>query len=185
MKEKIKEYAAYAIVALLIITSFFFFRNAITGNLVKTEKIVIYFPTTIDLPNKEESTLNFEFSFPAASFKVGNKTADVLMFLESGVMPGLKIAYHTANKKVYAGLPVIESDAVELLDGNMHLLTYTFSRKEQKQIVTLDNQVIAEGIFTGEQMQSPLTGMVVYDGRYELEAAERVESPIEMRVSVK
>lgn len=152
----------------------------ITGYFVKEkkdEKVVIYFPKSVDFPSSEQGSVLFQFSFPDASFKVGNRTADFLMFLSSETVPSLKIGYDTKEKKIYAGLPLLLSGEVTILDGQMHKLGYTFSREHKKQALILDDKLLAEGEFNGERGDNALTGFAVY------QKIRRVESPLPIDIS--
>ncbi len=176
----IKQYLIGIAVVLIAIFSLAIIEDTITGNLIreeKDEKVVIYFPNTADFPNSNEGTIVFEFSFPAASFKVGNKSADLLMFLNSDVISGLKIGYDTKEKKIYAGLPLMKSEPIDLIDGKGHKLAYMFHNGVKKQSLYLDNQLLFEGDFTGEKGENILTGYSVY------QKWTYVESPFGMKVS--
>jgi hypothetical protein len=149
----------------------------ITGNFVKEEeKLVIYFPTFTDFPNPDQGLVQFDFSFPNADFKVGNKSAEILMFLSSEKVPGLKIGYNTIEKKIYAGLPMMSSN-VEILDGNRHKLAYAFSKEQKKQKLFLDGKLIAEGDLNTELNQNILTGYSV------MQKWIMIESPIKIDTS--
>ena len=174
----IKKYLVGIVIVLMGLMIYGLIEGTITGNLVKEkdEKIVINFPKSADFPNPEQGGVVFEFSFPAASFKVGNKTADILMFLDSEVIPGLKVGYDTKEKKVKAGLPLLSFGEVEVIDGNPHKLMYTFDRANKRQILYLDGRLVAEGEFTGEKSTDGITSFIVY------QKWTYIESPIGIKV---
>jgi hypothetical protein len=150
-------------------------EGIITGNLVseEEEKTVIYFPSVNDFPSAEQGTASFNFAFPDADFKVGNKTADFLIFIDSSTIPGLKIGYSIKEKKFYAGIPSLISEEIKILDGNLHNLVYVFSKKDKRQAIILDGKRIAEGEFNLES-KSLITGYAIK------QAWNYVESPIDI-----
>lgn len=142
------------------------------------EKVVIYFPEIADLPNTEQGTVVFEFNFPSAGFKVGNKSADMLMFLDSKTLPGLQMGYAIEEGKIKAGLPMMISEEITLIDGQPHKLAYAFNRDKGKQWIYLDGKTIGEGEFSGEYFSS-MSGFAVK----EYSNYKWVESPYSITVS--
>jgi hypothetical protein len=174
----IKELFFGIAVVFSLLVLFGLLEGKITGNTVKEdkqEKTVIYFPTTADFPNTEEGTVVFNFGFPASSFKVGNKTADILMLLNSERVIGLKIGYAVNENKFYAGMPLISSPEIKILDGNNHNFAYTFNRKMKKQAIFFDGKLLAEGEFTGARGTDMFTGYSVYDKVKWIESQEKIE----------
>ena len=82
----------FIIVGLAGLVAFVAIVLVLNANIEKEEDIVIYFPTGKDFPNPDQGKITLEFSLPEAYFKVGEKTADQLMFLNSDTIPGLKIS---------------------------------------------------------------------------------------------
>jgi hypothetical protein len=173
----IKKYVVGIAITLMAIMLYGLIEGSITGNLVKEEKIVIYFPESADFPNPNEGTVVFEFSFPSASFKVGDKDADVLMFLDSDTVSGLKLGYDVNQKKLMGGLPSITSSEVNIIDGNKHKIAYSFHKTDKKQVIYVDDNMVAEGEYTGVKEGDVLTGYSVY------QKWTYVESPLAMKVS--
>ena len=185
MKKKLKEYLPVMIIGLLGIVILSIIGS---GTLKETEdeKIVIYFPEIADFPNSEEGAVIFEFNFPNVGFKVGDKDADVLMFLNSKTIPGLYMGYNVKENRLKGGLPLIVSEEVALIDGQPHKLAYAFNRKEGKQWIYLDGKPIAEGEFTGEPMENLMTGFAVqenYDNYNWIESPYGVEGEVKNRFS--
>ena len=116
--EKFEGRGIVAVITLSVLVLVFFSQSPLIDSLAKGNDVVIYFPEITDFPNSEEGTIVFNLGFPNGIFKVDGKEADVLMFLDSSVIPGLGISYNVNEKKVYAGLPRIDSNEVDLLDGN-------------------------------------------------------------------
>src|SRR3989338_7213405 len=154
-------YGIAVIAAVLVILGLS--KGAITGNFIKGEEpVVIYFPKISDFKNTEQGGINFGFSFPDAAFKVGEKEADFLLFLESETIPGLNIGYDPQEKKIKGGLPILVSPEVNILDGKNHNIIYTFHRGYGKQMIVLDDAVLVEGMFSGENSAESITGYAVY-----------------------
>lgn len=162
MKKPIK-YQNIILTGIFVLLLVLALKGGITGNLVKEEdeKVVIYFPDIVEFKNDVAGTITFQFNFPSSGFKVKNKTADLLMFLDSKVIPGLKVSYDPKEKKIYAGLPLISSDKVELMDGQPHQLIYGFDSINKKQAIFLDNKLLIEKEYTGVIEENLLTGLTV------------------------
>jgi hypothetical protein len=169
-----RKYVIAVVVILVGLIVFSIIGGRITGYFVKEkrdEKVVIYFPKSTDFPSSKQGTVEFHFSFPDASFRVGNKTADFLIFLSSETIPGLKIGYNTQEKKIYAGIPLLISNEVTILDSQMHKLTYRFSREHKIQGLFLDDKLLIEGKFTGEiGKDNLLTGYAVHQKWKQIES---------------
>ncbi|MDO8481203.1 MAG: hypothetical protein Q7S65_05330 [Nanoarchaeota archaeon] len=152
------------------------FHGALTGNVVKEEKTVITFPPVADFLHDDQGAVTFEFSFPSAGFRIGDKDADVLMFLDSQTVPGLKVGYNIGEKKIYAGLPLLVSNPVEIVDGKGHQVVYLFSKAEGKQAIFVDGQIVAEGGFTGKNLGTLPSGFAVYSGWREVESPYKIKA---------
>ena len=155
------------------------FSGLITGNTVKEEKVVITFPPVADFPSADQGGITFEFSFPSAGFKIGGEDADILLFLDSQAVPGLKLGYVIEEKKLYAGLPLMASGPVEIVDGKGHQVNYLFSKAEGKQALFVDGQMVAEGAFTGERSGPIPSGFAVYSGWTEVESPYPLKAQVE------
>ena len=149
------------VVLMIGLFGFALIDSAVTGNVVSNEKIVINFPRSADFLNTEHAGVVFEFSFPADSFRVNNRTADLLLLLESEVVNGLKVGYDVNSRKLVGGLPLLYSTEVSLIDGKSHKIIYNFSKKEGKQYIYLDGVLVASGEYTGESVEDLLTGYAV------------------------
>jgi hypothetical protein len=131
---------------------------------------VMYFPKQADLQNDVQGTIIFEFFFPRDLITIDGKLPDTILFLNSDVIKGLKIAYSVEENKIYGGLPLMSSVDVDILDESSHQLAYTFSRNDAKQSLFLDGNMIAEAEFSGNV--DLVTGMMIYSEK------EYIESPI-------
>ncbi len=165
-------------VAILIIVTFVVLLGLIgSSREARDEQVILFFPEPGDFPNEDEGTVVFDFQFPEGGFKVDGKTPDVLMLMNSEKLPELKIGYDTREKRLYAGLPVIVSEEIELIDGQKHMITYTFSRQRQRQGLYLDGALLVEGEFTGKKAADFFTANLARKGRV------WKESPIPIGIS--
>ena len=137
--------------------------------------IIVYFPNDKDFVNPDEGRATFNFRFPAKEFKVGGELADSLMFLDSQTIPELRIPYNQIEKRIYAGIPLLATEEVTILDGKDHEIQYTFNRNQKKQAIFLDGILLVSGEFTGEL--NAFTGYASYTPKI------LVESPINIEVS--
>lgn len=149
----------------------------ITGNTVKDESIIIYFPPVNDLPNDQNGRIVMEFGFPSDGFKVGEDQADYLLFFDSKTVPGLKVAYSQNEKRIFAGLPSMSTPIVEVLDGKQHKLEYIFNKEQEKQAIFLDDVLLNQTSYSGKKDSSMITAFAVYDTRY-------IESLLEINVKI-
>ncbi|MBR9699973.1 hypothetical protein GOV09_05945 [Candidatus Woesearchaeota archaeon] len=139
-------------------------EGTFTGQVVRDrEKVAITFPMNGDFPNDVQGFVSFGFSFPNAVFKVDDREADLLIFMTSETIPGLKLGYEVQDKKIFGGLPVMYSDAIDIIDGQPHTLVYTFSKPANKQSIHLDGKLLVESSFSGEKSADPITGMAVFE----------------------
>ena len=162
------------LLAFVVVFAVFTAIVVLNSNNVEDE-LAIYFPVGKDFINSDQGKATFEFKFPATEFKVGDETADILMFLESETVSGLRIAYNQKDNRIYAGTPPLITEAVVLLDGQVHKLEYTFNKEQKKQSISLDGILLASGEYTGPV--TVLTGYVVS------EQLRLVESTIPIKVS--
>ena len=125
------------------------------------DTVVIFFPTGKDFPNPDQGKITLEFSFPETVFKVGDKTADLLMLLNSDTVPGLKISYNQKENTLNAGIPSLIVGNVILLDGKKHKIEYLFNRIEKFQSVAFDDTLLASGEFSGSI--TTITGYAISD----------------------
>ncbi len=168
------------IVLSVIILVELFEEGTITGNLIKEkeEKVIMYMHPNADFLNEEQGTMIFKFRFSDGTFKVGEKTADIVMFLNSEVIRGLRAGYNTKEKKIYAGMPLLSSGEVDITDDNLHELSYSFNKNVGRQRIVLDGNVLAEGEFTGEVEDNFLTGYAIKEN------VRWVEGSFDMEVEV-
>ena len=174
------KYLISVLIVLGIIVLIDIFEGTITGSLVKEseEKIVIYMHPNKDFLNDEQGTMIFRFRFSDGTFRVGDKTADMVMFLNSEVIRGLRAGYNTKEKTIYAGMPLLSSGEVDITDSNLHELAYSFNKNVGRQRIMLDGNVLAEGEFTGKVETDFLTGYSIKEN------VRWVEGSFDMEVEV-
>lgn len=157
-----KDNYGYVIMAILVVVVFFgLYQTSFTGHTVKTDKIVIYLPNNADFPNDQAASVVMNFNFQGDTFKVGDKYADLLMFFDSKVVPGLTLGYDPLEKVLQGGLPLMFSGKIELLNNKPHQLVYSFDKGLKKQYFYLDGVEISQGEYTGEKL-STIVGFVGY-----------------------
>lgn len=161
---------------LAVIIAFGILSLSLIGSTEREGPLVIYFPVGKDFLNSNQGTATFEFKFPEAGFKVGEETADILMFLDSKQIEGLRILYHQKEMKLSAGIPFLVVENIAMLDGQAHRLVYTFDRAQKRQSISLDGNLLASGAYSGGV--TVLTGYVAY-GEYNL-----IESDFPIEVNI-
>ncbi len=84
---------------------------------------------------------------------------DYLVLFYSRKIPGLMMRYNLQDKTIEAGLPVIKSPPIDLLDNKSYKITYAFSKKGT-QIVLVNCRKLISSPYTGSS-NNILTGFVV------------------------
>jgi len=138
---------------------------------------VLFFPKQTDLLNDVEGTIVFDFSFPEEKIEINGELPDTILFLSSDTIPGLSISYSVDSGIFYGGLPIIKSKKVDIIDKDIHQLSYGFDTNSGIQSLYLDGKLLAEGEYHGKV--DVITGMIIYQER------EYILSPIGIHVSLK
>ena len=174
----IKSYLYLVSIILMLVIGLPLLDKSITGRVVQDsdEQIVISFPKSADFPDDSGGVVVFEFNFPAASFLVNNKSADVLLLLDSATIPGLRLGYDINDGKIKGGLPILETPPVNIIDNKPHKIIYSFNREENRQSISLDGVVLAESGYDGKARQDWITGFSVFNSQ------EIYEVPMEIKV---
>jgi hypothetical protein len=146
----------------------FYFSQRISQPERKTETVVVLKDTggSVDLPNPDEGTLRIDFRAVESDVDVGESAPTKVLLFRSKVLEGLSVYYLYEEKNITAGMPRLTSPAVNLLDGSMHTVIYTFKRG-YKQMLIVDGQVMAESKFSPAVKQAP-TGFLVYSPEKEV-----------------
>jgi hypothetical protein len=127
----------------------------------KAETVVVLkeMGNTVDLPNPDEGTLRIDFRAVDSDVNVAESSPTKILLFRSKVLEGLSVYYLYDDKNVTAGMPRLTSPAVNLLDGTMHTIIYTFKRG-YKQMLLVDGQIMGESDFSPAVKQAP-TGFLV------------------------
>lgn len=135
----------------------------------KAEIVVVLKDTgaIVDLPNPEEGTLRIDFRAVESDVDVAEMPPTKVLLFRSKAIEGLNVYYLYEEKKVSAGIPLMLSPEINLLDGSHHTIIYTF-KKGYKQMLLVDGQVMAEGEFSPAIKHAP-TGFLVNAPNNEVE----------------
>ena len=101
---------------------------------------------------------------------------DTILFLSSDTLPGLSISYSVDKGIFYGGLPLMASKKIEIIDNNIHQLSYAFNSQTGVQSLYLDGQMLVEDKYIGNV--DLVTGMMIYSKK------EYVESSIDINIRV-
>jgi len=160
----------FLVVVMLILASAMFSQK-------QDPEKVLFFPKQVDLPNDKEGTIVFEFSFPADRIEINGEMPDTILFLSSDTIPGLGISYSVDKGIFYGGLPLMTTGRKDIIDNNVHHLTYSFDTNRGIQALFLDGELLIEDSYRGNV--DLVTGMMVYKQK------EYIESSIDLKISVK
>jgi len=139
----------------------FYFSKNIPNIQGRAETVVVLkeMGNTVDLPNPDEGTLRIDFRAVDSDVNVAESSPTKILLFRSKVLEGLNVYYLYQDKNVTAGMPRLTSPAINLLDGTMHTIVYTFKRG-YKQMLLVDGQVMGESDFSPAVKQAP-TGFLV------------------------
>ncbi len=110
-----------------------------------------------DLTQSEQGSIIVDFKAVDEDVNVGGITPTKILLFRSRKVNGLVIYYLYNEKIVEGGIPKLTTSKVELLDGNMHQIAYTF-KKNDKQALYVDGKKESEGKYMPE---IPITGFAV------------------------
>jgi hypothetical protein len=140
-----------------------YFRDSLTGYLVRYSFINKTSPTVqaegvIDMPpdfvDENLGTMVFW-----TNVDLRERSEGVVQFFASKKLKGFALRYRLSDKRAMAGLPVLVSGKENSLDGNNHMIAYSFKR-DMGQTLYFDGEPVAQGTFTGTLESEPV-GMVV------------------------
>ncbi|MBU0628400.1 MAG: hypothetical protein KKC75_04365 [Nanoarchaeota archaeon] len=115
-----------------------------------------------DVPNVNEGTLIMFTKIDMSSIFINpSQRLRYVVLFSSKVVDGFGIKYNFIDSTLEAGLPLIKAETINLLDGNMHQIGYTF-KKDVGQELYLDGIKVASGMFTGEKIGG-VTGFAVME----------------------
>ncbi|MFH0978663.1 MAG: hypothetical protein V1837_05155 [Candidatus Woesearchaeota archaeon] len=147
-----------SIIAVFLIAAAFFagmyLEGTLTGKAVmKLNKTSVERPD-MDVPNVKEGTIVLW-----TNENYNSRTEGLIEFFSSKKIPGLWIRYNFAEKKLLAGLPPMKSEVQVEFDGNTHYITYVYNKEQAGQALFFDDQLVAQGEYTGSTEGLPV-GMV-------------------------
>jgi len=148
----------------------YYFSQRLPNLKEKAETIVVLkeMGTPTDLPNPDEGTVRIDFRAVDSDVNVGETPPTKILLFRSKVLGGLNVYYLYEGRNVTAGMPKLTSPSINLLDGTMHTVIYTFKRG-YKQMLIVDGQVMGESDFLPAIKQAP-TGFLVYSPDKEIQA---------------
>lgn len=112
-----------------------------------------------DLTQTNEGTIAITFRARDEDVNIGENQPTKVQLFRSRVLQGLGVYYLYAEKMIEAGMPKIKTTPVNVLDGEMHKIIYTF-KKGSKQAIYFDGNKLAEGDYKPETTII-ITGLVV------------------------
>jgi len=105
-----------------------------------------------DFPNPKEGTAVFNGGLLMDQIILNfKKVPKYIIFMESKVIPGLVLRYNVHDSKLEAGLPLMQSEEIIFLDGNIHEFSYTF-KEGLNQKIFFDGKEVASGDFNPDRV---------------------------------
>ena len=102
-----------------------------------------------DFPNLKEGTAVFNVRLLMDQIILKyKKVPKYIIFTESTAIPGLVFRYNVHDSVFEGGLPLVRSEEVIFLDGNVHEVAYTF-KAGGKQRIFFDGEEVAVGTMLG------------------------------------
>jgi len=102
-----------------------------------------------DFQNTEQGTFVYSGNLNQEIIESRDDIQFIVLFY-SRKIPGLAMRYNLKDKTIEAGLPVIKSEPIDLLNGKNYKITYAFNKKGSQKVF----------INYKELMSSPYTGSV-------------------------
>jgi len=131
-----------------------------------------------DFPNPKEGTVVFNNKLLMDRIILQfNKVPKYVIFAESKVIPGLVLRYNTHDSVFEGGLPLMKSEEVTYLDGNIHEIVYTFKEGAEQKFF-FDGREVASGDFDASKIG--ITGFAVSDFQGDFEIID-VEGEVEFK----
>jgi len=114
----------------------------------------------IDIQNENQGTLIIQLRVPLQTINPTGSLDKIVLF-SSNYLESFMIVYNLGDKTIEAGVPVMHSTPVDLFDGGVHQLSYTFDRSKG-QVLYFDGKVIAAGNYNGRKVdKNKITGFVI------------------------
>src|SRR3989344_5279069 len=100
------------------------------------ESTVITIPQGgFDIGNKQQGTITITMDTNQYTRMIENhndKEVKYFIFFSSRIMPGFEIRYNLEEQVFEAGIPAFKSQKVDLLNGNGHVLAFTYQLGEHQ-----------------------------------------------------
>jgi len=179
----------YLLILILFILAMFFLASKLEQ---KKETIIILKEQDIypDLTQSNEGTVIVDFKAVDQDVNVGGVLPTKILLFRSRKVSGLVIYYLYNEKKIQGGLPKITTPKVNLLDGVLHQIAYTF-KKGDKQRIYFDGEKISESNYipllpiTGFAIKSQGEEISTDKGNINFEVYDRVLTEEEIKVKFK
>ncbi len=123
------------------------------GTIITEESYFVKTTNAPDFPSSKEGI--FSGIIQRQGVRIPEGTS-ILLFRSSKVR-GIAISYNPAEQRLVAGTPIMIAESVQLFDGAVHQVVYSF-QKGGKQQLKIDGKVVAERGF--ETKENFLTGLV-------------------------
>lgn len=179
MRKKEKWISLIIVVAVLLV--FVKFASILGENKPEKEEeldLAVKLNLEGDFPNPEEGTAVFNIRLFMDNIILKSKRVPkYVIFAESETIPRLIFRYNLHNSVFEGGLPLIRSEEVVFLDGNIHEVAYTFKRGG-KQKIFFDGKEVASGDFDASKIG--ITGFAVSGFKGDFEIID-VEGEVEFK----
>jgi hypothetical protein len=113
-----------------------------------------------DFPSLEQGSFVYIGNVNKEVTKAG-EDLDYLVLFYSRKIPGLMMRYNLQDKTIEAGLPVIKSPPIDLLDNKSYKITYAFYENGMQRVLINCKELISSP-YTGSN-NNILTGFIVHD----------------------
>ncbi len=152
--KKEKKYLIIAIIVIIILIILYKYKP------LKQETIVILKEQDMypDLSQSEQGSVIIDFKATDRDVNIAGIFPTKILLFRSKVVNGLVIYYLYNEQVIEGGVPRLTTPKVNLLDGMLHKIAYTF-KKDEKQALYFDGQKVAEGKYLPSSMK--ITGFAV------------------------
>ena len=128
-----------------------------------------------DVPNINEGTLIMLAKIDMSKILINpSQRLRYIVLFSSKTIDGFGVRYNFIDSTLEAGLPLIKAETINLLDGNMHQIGYTF-KKGAEQELYLDGVKVASGAFTGKETVG-ITGFAVKELTEPIPAGQEINA---------
>ena len=112
-----------------------------------------------DFPDSNQGTFLYRGNLNREILKINDSNKpDYIVIFYSRKIPGLAMKYNLKDNTIEAGLPVIKSPPIDLLNNETYEFIYTF-RKDDLQVIFINDKEIIASPYTGT-VDTMITGFV-------------------------